>query len=57
VARLCKAESEQVLTDATNKFISRFERLENAVMAQGTTMKSLSLNQLDEIWERIKHKK
>ena len=56
VARLCKAESEQVLTDATNKFINRFERLENEVLAQGENMKSLSLNQLDKIWERIKHK-
>jgi tetrapyrrole methylase family protein/MazG family protein len=55
VARLCRAESEQTLTNATNKFINRFERLENEVLAQGKQVKGLSLNQLDKIWERIKH--
>ena len=40
--------------NATKKFISRFEAVEKIVNEQGKDMTSLSLEELDEIWNQVK---
>ena len=48
---------ERALNDATDKFIGRFEKVESEVISQNKNIKDMSLNELDEIWDQIKHKK
>ena len=56
LARKLGVKSEEALYHATNKFIDRFEQVENAVLAEGKDMESLTMPELDAIWDRIKHK-
>lgn len=55
LARKLGVKSEEALYHATNKFIDRFERVENAVMDAGKDMETLTMAELDEIWDGIKH--
>lgn len=57
VARFLHVDSEEALGKATDKFISRFEKTENAVLGSGKRMEELSQSELDDIWNRIKHLK
>lgn len=60
VTSLCRklgVDAESALQGATNKFIDRFETLENAVVARGEDIKSMSMTELDAVWDEIKHKK
>ena len=57
LARKLGVKSEEALYHATNKFIDRFERVENAVMDAGKDMETLTMAELDEIWDGIKHRK
>jgi tetrapyrrole methylase family protein/MazG family protein len=57
VTSLCRkvgVESEVALSKATNKFIDRFEKIENAVLSEGLQMSDLSLAELDAIWDKNK---
>lgn len=56
LARKLGVDSEQALYNATNKFIDRFEKVENAVLEQGKNVEEMSMTELDEIWDSIKHK-
>ncbi len=56
LARKLGVKSEEALYHATNKFIDRFERVENAVRAEGKNMEELSMAELDAIWDSIKHR-
>lgn len=55
LARKLGVKSEEALMHATDKFIDRFERVERAVTMQGMHMEDLSMEQLDAVWNRIKH--
>lgn len=55
LARKLGVDSEQALYNATNKFINRFEKVENAVLEQGKNVEEMSMTELDEVWDRIKH--
>ncbi len=55
LARKLGVKSEEALYHATNKFIDRFEKVENAVTAAGKDMETLTMAELDEIWDEIKH--
>lgn len=55
VARFLKINPEEALAKATDKFTSRFEKVEREVIKQGSDMKELSLDELDEIWDKVKH--
>ena len=57
LARKIGVDSEEALYRATNKFIDRFEKLENAVIAQGKNVEDMTMTELDEVWDSIKHKK
>ena len=56
LARKLGVKSEEALYHATNKFIDRFEKVENAVIEAGKDMESLTMVELDAIWDGIKHK-
>ncbi|MDD6269580.1 MAG: nucleoside triphosphate pyrophosphohydrolase [Oscillospiraceae bacterium] len=54
-ARKLGLNSEECLTAATEKFIKRFAAVESAVRSQGRKMENCSLEELDSIWNNIKH--
>lgn len=59
ITSLCRKLSidpEVALNRATDKFIRRFELLENAVTAEGKSMENLSSEELNRIWNENKHK-
>ena len=59
VTSLCRklgVDAEFALQGATNKFIDRFERLETEVTTRGGNMKTMSMTELDAVWDEIKHK-
>ena len=55
LARKLGVDAEESLFHATDKFINRFEKVETAVLDKGLTMEDLTMPQLDEIWDEIKH--
>ena len=57
LARKLGVKSEEALFHATNKFIDRFEKVENAVIEAGKDMETLTMAELDAIWDGIKHQK
>ena len=54
VSRFVHADPEEVLNAATEKFISRFAKVEALATAQGRDMKDMSLDELDKLWEQAK---
>ncbi len=55
LARKLGLDAEESLTRATEKFITRFSRLENEVIKDGKDVTTLSMDELDAVWDRIKH--
>lgn len=55
LARKLGLDAEESLTRATEKFITRFSRLENEVIKDGKDVTALSMDELDAVWDRIKH--
>lgn len=56
VARKFGISSEEALTRACEKFISRFEKVEELTRLDGKDMKSLSIDELDAYWKKAKIK-
>lgn len=56
LARKLGIDAEESLTRATEKFIKRFSVLEEEVNREHKDITSLPMAELDEIWDRIKHK-
>ena len=56
LARKLGVDSEQALFNATNKFLDRFEMVENAVLEEGKSVEEMSMQELDRVWDSIKHK-
>ena len=56
LSRKLGVESEVALNNATEKFISRFEKLENIVSESGKNIEEMSMTELDSIWDENKHK-
>jgi MazG family protein len=54
LARKCKLDAEMALQAATNKFIARFNRLEDELQSRGKRLGDADLVELDEIWNQIK---
>ncbi len=54
LVRKLGVDGETALNLSTEKFISRFERLEKAVIAKGFKMGELSQKQLDDIYDELK---
>jgi len=55
LARKLGVDAEEALTRATDKFINRFSVLESEVLKEGKDITRLSMDELDEVWDRIKH--
>ncbi|OQA49142.1 MAG: Nucleoside triphosphate pyrophosphohydrolase [Firmicutes bacterium ADurb.Bin300] len=54
VARFCRQDAETALSRATDKFISRFSKVEHLALEQRLSLKSLSLQEMDKLWEQAK---
>lgn len=55
LARKLGLDAEESLTRATEKFIARFSRLESEIIEEGKDITELSMDELDSVWDRIKH--
>ncbi|MBV8899074.1 MAG: nucleoside triphosphate pyrophosphohydrolase, partial [Verrucomicrobia bacterium] len=55
-ARKRKIDAEQALLSATRKFFNRFHAVEELARARGLEVKTLSLDQLDALWDEVKRR-
>ncbi len=53
-ARFLQVDPENALNRATDKFISRFQRVEQGAAASGADMKELPLSTLESLWQQAK---
>ncbi len=56
LVRHLKKDPEVALTKANSKFVKRFQGVESQVREQSKTLTDFSLQQLDEMWERVKRR-
>jgi MazG family protein len=54
LARKYKIDAESALQAATDKFVARFNRLEDELRRQGKRLGDVDLAEMDAIWDRIK---
>lgn len=54
VSRFIGVESEEALTTATDKFIKRFNAVEQLAEEKGISLKDASLEELDLLWDSVK---
>ncbi|GKX30539.1 hypothetical protein SH1V18_30190 [Vallitalea longa] len=54
ISRFLKLNTEFSLTNATEKFINRFEGIENLVKQKGLSMNDITMTELDKLWEQLK---
>lgn len=54
VARKYNLNAEELLTKANEKFISRFEKVEQIAVDNNENMQDLSTDKLDEYWNKVK---
>jgi len=57
LARFLKVNPEDALRGATNRFIERFQQMEAEAARSGRTLDSMSLAELDALWENAKQKR
>jgi uncharacterized protein YabN with tetrapyrrole methylase and pyrophosphatase domain len=54
LARKSGLDAETALQQATDKFVSRFSRVEDELRARGKKLGDVGLEELDEIWNSVK---
>jgi tetrapyrrole methylase family protein/MazG family protein len=54
LARKLKIDAETALQSATDKFVARFNRLEDELKARGKKLGEAELAEMDAIWNEIK---
>ena len=54
LSRFVKTHPELALTSSTNKFIHRFDAMENMINGQGLSLSDMSLAEMDVYWEQVK---
>ena len=54
VARFFKVDPEKALSGTTDKFISRFSKLERKVIAQGDELSDMTLDEMESIYQQVK---
>jgi uncharacterized protein YabN with tetrapyrrole methylase and pyrophosphatase domain len=54
LARKNGLDAEEVLQAATNKFVGRFNRVEDELRGKGRKLGDAGLEELDEIWNALK---
>lgn len=58
ITSLCRklgVNPERALSDATDKFIKRFKIVENECLKMGKDITNMKMEELDAIWDKIKH--
>jgi nucleoside triphosphate diphosphatase len=55
LARKCKIDAESALQSATDKFVKRFNRLEDELKSRGRKLGEAELAEMDTIWDEIKN--
>ena len=56
VSRFIGCDAEEALTSATDKFITRFQKLERLAKERGIDLEAASLAEMDKLWDEIKQK-
>lgn len=56
VSRFLAVDPEFALTNTTEKFITRFEYIENRVALSGKRLEEMTLKEMDELWNEAKNK-
>jgi len=54
LARLLKENPEEILQQSNEKFLDRFQRLEQRAQEEGRVLEALKPEELDRLWEEIK---
>ena len=54
LARWHRLDAEATLNRATDKFVRRFKRIEDALRARGQRWEDASFEDLDALWEQVK---
>ena len=54
LGRFLGTDPETALTGASNKFVSRFAKMENAAVSQGKDIQKMSPDELDKLWNCVK---
>src|SRR5438034_4274487 len=54
LARKCRIDAESAMQGATDKFVTRFNRLEDELKTRGKKLGEVDLAEMDKIWDRIK---
>jgi nucleoside triphosphate diphosphatase len=54
LARKCRLDAESALQRGTDKFVTRFNRLEDELQRQGKRLCDVDLAEMDAIWDQIK---
>lgn len=57
LSRFLDVNAENALTNATEKFINRFEYIERTAEKRGLKLKRMTIDEMDELWNEIKHLK
>ena len=57
LSRFVQVDCEKALSAATDKFIRRFAQVEELANTQGRAMESMTLAELDKLWDEAKHTK
>jgi MazG family protein len=55
LARKCQLDAESLLQAATDKFVARFNKMEDRLRARDGKLGDASLEELDAIWEEVKN--
>lgn len=56
LSRFVKVDCENALNAATDKFVRRFAQVEELATAQGRAMESMTLDELDKLWDEAKRR-
>lgn len=54
-SRFHHIDAEEALREANDKFVRRFYAMEDAIAAEGKEMDTMTLEEMDTYWEKIKH--
>jgi XTP/dITP diphosphohydrolase len=56
-ARFLNIDAENALEVTNKKFIRRFTKMESSALSRGKDLSAMSLEEMDAIWNEIKHQK
>jgi len=56
MSRFIKVDPDEALRKSINKFISRFNGVEEAILSSGRNIEDVSLEEMDDLWNEQKKK-